>query len=140
MNGSLPAAVMPPEAIACINGFPPLADIWVSNFIFSNPSKKGTDSLSQNLTSACRTNPGRRNPWLWNLTGVWNELRKEITENYVIRKANEVELKYYWSTIAFDIEEPLFILETQKHNYILNLSKNELKAGIFYLFFFYCQK
>ena len=58
---------------------------------------------------------------------VWNELRKEITENYVIRKANEVELKYYWSTIAFDIEEPLFILETQKHNYILNLSKNELK-------------
>jgi hypothetical protein len=58
---------------------------------------------------------------------VWNELRKEITENYVIRKANEVELKYYWSTIAFDIEEPLFILETQKHNYILNLSKNDLK-------------
>jgi len=58
---------------------------------------------------------------------VWNELRKEITENYVIRKANEVELKYYWSAIAFDIEEPLFILETQKHNYILNLSKNDLK-------------
>ena len=58
---------------------------------------------------------------------VWNELRKEITENYVIRKANEVELKYYWSTIAFDIEEPLFILETQKHTYILNLSKSDLK-------------
>jgi len=58
---------------------------------------------------------------------VWNELRKEITENYVIRKANEVELKYYWSIISFDIEEPLFILETQKHNYILNLSKNDLK-------------
>jgi hypothetical protein len=58
---------------------------------------------------------------------VWDQLRKEITGNYVIRKANEVELKYYWSTIAFDIEEPLFILETQKHNYILNLSKNDLK-------------
>lgn len=58
---------------------------------------------------------------------VWDEVRKEITENYVIRKANEVELKYYWSTIPFDIEEPLFILETQKHNYILNLSKNDLK-------------
>lgn len=58
---------------------------------------------------------------------VWDEVRKEITENYVIRKANEVELKYYWSTIAFDIEEPLFILETQKHNYILNLSKSDLK-------------
>ena len=58
---------------------------------------------------------------------VWDELRKEITVNYVIRKANEVELKYYWSTIAFDIDEPLFILETQKHKYIVNLSKDDLK-------------
>lgn len=58
---------------------------------------------------------------------IWNELQKEISENYKIRKANEDELKYYWSTISFDIEEPLFILETPKHIYILNFLKNSMK-------------
>jgi len=58
---------------------------------------------------------------------IWNELRKEITENYIIRKANINELRYYWSVISFDIEEPLLIVETQNHNYILNLLKNDLK-------------
>lgn len=58
---------------------------------------------------------------------VWNEIKKEITGKYQIRKANEYELKYYWSTISFDIEEPLFIIETEQHNYILNFLKKEMK-------------
>jgi len=58
---------------------------------------------------------------------IWNEVRKEISNNYKIRKANEDELKYYWSTISFDIEEPLFILETAQHTYILNLLKKSMK-------------
>lgn len=58
---------------------------------------------------------------------VWDELRKEITESYTIRKATENELKYYWSVISFDIDEPLLILETKSHNYILNLLKDDLK-------------
>lgn len=58
---------------------------------------------------------------------VWNEVKKEVSENYQIRKANVDELKYYWSTISFDIEEPLFILETENHNYILNFLKKEMK-------------
>jgi hypothetical protein len=58
---------------------------------------------------------------------VWIEVKKEINEKYIIRKANEDELDYYWSTISFDIEEPLFIIETDQHKYILNFIEKNLK-------------
>lgn len=59
---------------------------------------------------------------------IWDEFRKEIgQQEYIIRKANENELIYYWSVISFDIEEPLLIVETKDHNYILNILKNDLK-------------
>lgn len=59
---------------------------------------------------------------------IWDEFRNEISQQeYIIRKANENELKYYWSVISFDIEEPLLIVQTKDHNYILNILKNDLK-------------
>lgn len=58
---------------------------------------------------------------------VWDEFRKEVKGEYKIRKANEEELKYYWSVISFDIDEPLLIVETKEHNYILNILKEDLK-------------
>jgi RNAse (barnase) inhibitor barstar len=58
---------------------------------------------------------------------VWDEFRKDIKGKFTIRKANEDELKYYWSVISFDIDEPLLIVETKEHNYILNLIKKDLK-------------
>jgi len=58
---------------------------------------------------------------------IWDEFKKEISGNYQIRKANEDELKYYWSTISFDIEEPLFILQTENQRYILNFLKKNQK-------------
>ncbi len=59
---------------------------------------------------------------------VWMEFRKEVKgQNYIIRKLNEKELKYYWSIISFDIDEPLFILETKDHKYILNILKDTMK-------------
>lgn len=58
---------------------------------------------------------------------VWEELRKEVKDQYKIRKANETELKYYWSVISFDIDEPLLIIETKEHNYILNILKKDMK-------------
>jgi len=58
---------------------------------------------------------------------IWNEFRKEINGNYTIRKANEKELTYYWSVISFDIDEPLLIVETKEHNYILNILQDDLK-------------
>jgi hypothetical protein len=59
---------------------------------------------------------------------VWNELRKEINgEKFIIRKLNERELQYYWAVISFDIDEPLLIVETSTHKYILNILKKNLK-------------
>jgi hypothetical protein len=58
---------------------------------------------------------------------IWDEFKKEISKDYIIRKANELELQYYWSVISFDIEEPLLIIETKNHNYILNILKKDLK-------------
>lgn len=58
---------------------------------------------------------------------VWEALKNEVGQEYTIRKANEQELQYYWSVISFDIDEPLLIIETKEHNYILNLLKKDLK-------------
>lgn len=58
---------------------------------------------------------------------IWDELKKEVANDYKIRKATPAELNYYWSVISFDIEEPLLIIETKEHNYILNLLKKNLK-------------
>lgn len=58
---------------------------------------------------------------------IWDEFKKEVSQDYKIRKANENELRYYWSVISFDIDEPLLIVETKEHNYILNLLKKDLK-------------
>lgn len=58
---------------------------------------------------------------------IWEELKKEISGDFKVRKANEAELNYYWATISFDIEEPLFIVETQEHIFILNFLKKDLK-------------
>jgi len=57
---------------------------------------------------------------------VWDNLRSEIHNNdFKLRKATAQELKYFWSVISFDIEEPLIIIETSEHNYILNLSPKD---------------
>lgn len=58
---------------------------------------------------------------------IWDEFKNEVSQGYKIRKANEDELKYYWSVISFDIDEPLLIIETKEHNYILNILKKKLK-------------
>ena len=59
---------------------------------------------------------------------VWSVLRKEINgQSYAIRKLNEKELQYYWSIISFDIDEPLLIVETKDHKYILNILKDSMK-------------
>jgi len=59
---------------------------------------------------------------------VWDYLRSEVHgKDFKLRKATVQELKYYWSVISFDIEEPLIIVETAEHNYIINLSASDYK-------------
>ena len=38
-----------------------------------------------------------------------------------IRVANPAEIRFYWATIPFDIEEPFFAIETDKHVFIANI-------------------
>ena len=70
---------------------------------------------------------GKRSQTLPNSKIIWDEFKKDVSKNFKIRKANENELKYYWSIISFDIEEPLLIVESNEDNYILNLSEKDLK-------------
>ena len=59
---------------------------------------------------------------------VWDHLREEINKgSFKLRKATPTELSYYWSVISFDIDEPLIIIETPEHNYLLNISPKDLK-------------
>ena len=59
---------------------------------------------------------------------VWDALRADIgTEKFTLRYASAKELRYYWSVISFEIYEPLLIVETSKHNYILNIAPKDMK-------------
>lgn len=58
---------------------------------------------------------------------IWDKVKEETHNQFIIRKANVEELKYYWAVISFDIEEPLLILETPEHLYILNFLTNGKK-------------
>lgn len=58
---------------------------------------------------------------------IWDEFKKEVAQDYTIRKATAFELRYYWSVISFDIDEPLLIVETKNHSYILDFTKEDLK-------------
>lgn len=76
--------------------------------------------------------PGKMTQRIEDSRLFWDALRDEIgKQDFTLRYANPRELAYYWSIISFDIEEPLFIIETAKHNYILNLSPKDLQ--LFYL-------
>jgi hypothetical protein len=59
---------------------------------------------------------------------VWKQLINDIgNEKFIIRKATNKELVYYWAVISFDIDEPLLILENATHRYLFNFSPKDLK-------------
>lgn len=60
---------------------------------------------------------------------VWDQVYLEVSGSgdFKLRKATYNELEYYWSVISFDIEEPLIIIETSMHRYIVDLSPKDLK-------------
>jgi hypothetical protein len=59
---------------------------------------------------------------------VWNQILADGSSNKVsIRKLNSEELKYYWSVIFYDIEEPLFIVNTGKHNFLIQFLNTKLQ-------------
>lgn len=59
---------------------------------------------------------------------IWDQLISEIkNEKYIIRKATNKELVYYWAVISFDIDEPLLILETGNHRFLFNFIPKTMK-------------
>jgi hypothetical protein len=59
---------------------------------------------------------------------IWDQVREEVKgEDFKLRKATYAELDYYWTVISWDIEEPLTIIETSKHKFILNLNPKTMK-------------
>lgn len=88
----------------------PLSEIENGNMMIMADNKKLTGKMTQSRDDSQK---------------FWDQIKKEANANgYKLRKATPEELRYYWSVISFDIEEPLIIIETKKHNFILNINKN----------------
>jgi hypothetical protein len=74
------------------------------------------------LTKFCLKGPGRR-AWLAERTKCslhWGQ--KERTTCPLQR--DEYELKYYWSIIFFDIEEPIFLLENENIKLVIDINSS----------------
>ena len=53
--------------------------------------------------------------------------------NANIRKARADELSFYWATIPFDIEEPLFVLNTNSERFIVHLVNKQQTSTLFWI-------
>jgi hypothetical protein len=54
-------------------------------------------------------------------------------KNATIRKARADELSFYWATIPFDIEEPLFVVDTNSERFIVHLLNKQQKITLFWI-------
>lgn len=50
-----------------------------------------------------------------------------------IRKARADELSFYWATIPFDIEEPLFVVDTSAERFIVHFMNKQEKNTLFWI-------
>lgn len=63
------------------------------------------------------------------LLNFWEALFSQVEFSTVsIRKLSENEKDIYWTMIAWDIEEPVFVVEGSMHNLIVDLSVDESGA------------
>jgi hypothetical protein len=51
----------------------------------------------------------------------------------VVRPARENEIRFYWATIPFDIEEPFFAVETPSNVFVANLKFDKNTTVLFWL-------
>ncbi|MGA2435028.1 MAG: tetratricopeptide repeat protein, partial [Bryobacteraceae bacterium] len=50
-----------------------------------------------------------------------------------IRKANAEEIRYYWATIFFDIEEPFFTIDTGSERFVAHFQMHNGKPALFWI-------
>lgn len=56
---------------------------------------------------------------------LWSQLVNDFAYTKVyIRKLTANELRYYWSIIFFDIDEPIYVIENDKHKIIIDFDNN----------------
>jgi len=62
------------------------------------------------------------------ILGFETYLRDILKEDgsFNIRNLTENELAVYWAVIPYDIEEPVFILESKIYKFLIDFSKNEV--------------
>lgn len=65
----------------------------------------------------------------------WNAFIETIKGNNsaVVRRASKVEVEYYWSTISFDIEEPLYVADIGSRKVLFNLAVKNGEPKIFWM-------
>ncbi|HMW00416.1 MAG TPA: hypothetical protein PLL06_03745 [Acidobacteriota bacterium] len=51
----------------------------------------------------------------------------------LVRKAKAEELSYYWATISFDIEEPFFVIETAKNQFVVHFQMESGTPRLFWI-------
>lgn len=96
--------------------------------IHSNPKISSIEGGNVTINIGNETRKGKMTQDLNDSKKIFEVIKEEVkSEKYILRKAKVNELTYYWSVISFDIEEPLIILETSKHKYILNISPKTQK-------------
>ncbi len=57
---------------------------------------------------------------------VWEFISGEISGG-ILRVPSKGELEYYWSIIAYEIEEPIFVVENKKNKVLFNLTPTDNK-------------
>jgi TPR repeat protein len=65
----------------------------------------------------------------------WKLLRAKYPalKTAIVRKPSADEVRYYWATIPFDIEEPLFAIEAGANTFIVNLKIEKNKPVLFWV-------
>jgi len=69
----------------------------------------------------------------------WDRFWKLVLNKYpglrrgVVRSAHANEIKFYWATIPFDIEEPFFAIETPTDVFVANLKFEKDTTTLFWL-------
>lgn len=65
----------------------------------------------------------------------WDAFIQEIREgnSVFVRGATREEIDYYWATIPFNIEEPLFVVDIGKHRVLFNFLVKDGKPQIFWM-------
>jgi hypothetical protein len=65
----------------------------------------------------------------------WKLFLERVKQNnpVVVRKAEVSEIQYYWATIPFDIEEPLYIADFAKQRVLVNFMVKNGEPKIFWM-------